>query len=125
MRIQLLEKRREGMDVISFLFDLGGQALRYIPGEYLFSTSGQFRFPGRPRMDSPSHNFQFPTEPGSIDPLGTERRLRCFGAQGDRSSRPAPMNPADAGYWLRPMARASSVLVILERPATPSFRGRA
>ncbi len=44
MRIRLLEKRPETADVISFLFDLGGQALPYVPGQYLFYTLDKLDF---------------------------------------------------------------------------------
>ncbi len=36
VRIRLMERRSEATEVISFLFDLGGQLFEYQPGQYIF-----------------------------------------------------------------------------------------
>ncbi len=66
MRIRLVEKRQENADVISFLFDLGGQALPYTPGQYLFYSLDTLDFPddrGKQRHFTISSS---PTETGIV-----------------------------------------------------------
>lgn len=45
MRIQLKERRQETSDVISFVFDLRGQAFDYRPGQYVFYELDELAFP--------------------------------------------------------------------------------
>ena len=45
MRIRLIERRPETVDVISFIFDLGGQPLDYLPGQHLTYTLDALAFP--------------------------------------------------------------------------------
>lgn len=45
MRVRLKERRSEATDVISFIFDLAGQALEYKPGQYLFYELDALDFP--------------------------------------------------------------------------------
>ncbi len=45
MRIRLLRKRPENPEVISFIFDLGGQSFSYAPGQYLYYTLDDLAFP--------------------------------------------------------------------------------
>ncbi len=66
MRIRLLEKRQETGDVISFLFDLAGQALPFIPGQYVYYTLDSLDFPddrGKQRHFTISSS---PTEQGIV-----------------------------------------------------------
>ncbi len=45
MRIRLKERRTETADVISFMFDLGGQSLEYRPGQYIHYELDTLAFP--------------------------------------------------------------------------------
>jgi ferredoxin-NADP reductase len=66
MRIRLKEKRTETSDVISFIFDLGGQPLSYIPGQFVFFELDALAFPderGKRRHFTISSS---PTEAGIV-----------------------------------------------------------
>ncbi len=66
MRIRLREIRPENTEVLSFIFDLGGQALSYIPGQYLYYTLDDLAFPddrGKQRHFTISSS---PTEKGIL-----------------------------------------------------------
>ena len=45
MRVRLAERRLETADVMSFTFDLGGQTLEYLPGQYLHYQLDELSFP--------------------------------------------------------------------------------
>ena len=45
MRVGLKERRSEATEVISFVFDLGGQAFEYRPGQYIFCELDALDFP--------------------------------------------------------------------------------
>lgn len=45
MRIRLKERHLEAADVISFIFDLGGQTFEYRPGQYVFCELDTLDFP--------------------------------------------------------------------------------
>ncbi len=45
MRIRLKERRDETTDVMSFIFDLGGQQLEYRPGQFLYYELDALAFP--------------------------------------------------------------------------------
>ena len=45
MRIRLMERRTEATEVISFVFDLGGQLFEYQPGQYIFYELDALDFP--------------------------------------------------------------------------------
>ncbi len=45
MRIHLMERRSEATEVISFVFDLGGQPFEYQPGQYVFYELDALDFP--------------------------------------------------------------------------------
>lgn len=45
MRIRLMERRSEATEVISFVFDLGGQLFEYRPGQYVFYELDALDFP--------------------------------------------------------------------------------
>ena len=45
MRIHLKERRLETTEVISFIFDLGGQPFEYQPGQYVFYELDALDFP--------------------------------------------------------------------------------
>ncbi len=45
MRIRLKERRSEATEVISFVFDLGGQPFEYQPGQYVFYELDALDFP--------------------------------------------------------------------------------
>jgi len=66
MRIRLLEQRPEAPEVISFVFDLGGQPYRYLPGQFAFFELDELRFPDD---RGPRRHFTIsssPTEPGIL-----------------------------------------------------------
>ncbi len=66
MRIRLRENRPENPEVISFIFDLGGQPFSYIPGQYLYYTLDDLAFPdnrGKQRHFTISSS---PTEKGMV-----------------------------------------------------------
>ena len=66
MRIRLKEKRPETSDVISFIFDLGGQPLSYTPGQFVFFELDALAFPderGKRRHFTISSS---PTESGIV-----------------------------------------------------------
>ncbi len=45
MRVRLKERRLETAEVISFIFDLGGQPFEYRPGQYVFCELDELDFP--------------------------------------------------------------------------------
>ena len=45
MRVRLKERRLEAIEVISFIFDLGGQPFEYQPGQYIFCELDALDFP--------------------------------------------------------------------------------
>jgi len=45
MRVRLKERRSEATEVISFVFDLGGQPFEYRPGQYVFCELESLDFP--------------------------------------------------------------------------------
>src|SRR5689334_8565585 len=66
MRIHLKEKRQETPDVISFIFDLGGQPLSYVPGQFVYYELDALAFPderGKRRHFTISSS---PTEAGIV-----------------------------------------------------------
>ena len=66
MRIRLKERRSETADVVSFIFDLGGQKFEYRPGQFVFYELDSLAFPdergNRRHFSIPSS----PTEKGII-----------------------------------------------------------
>jgi len=66
LRVQLQERRPETADVISFIFDLGGQPFEYRPGQYVSYQLDALSFPD-PR--GPARHFTIsssPTEKGIV-----------------------------------------------------------
>lgn len=66
MRIHLRERRLEATEVISFIFDLGGQPFEYQPGQYVFYELDALDFPderGNRRHFTISSS---PTEKGTL-----------------------------------------------------------
>jgi ferredoxin-NADP reductase len=66
MRARLRERRPEGSDVISFVFDLMGQPFSYVPGQYVYYELDELRFPderGKRRHFTISSS---PTETGIV-----------------------------------------------------------
>ena len=45
VRIRLMERRSEATEVMSFVFDLGGQRFEYQPGQYIFYELDALDFP--------------------------------------------------------------------------------
>ncbi len=66
MRLRLKERRSEATEVMSFIFDLGGQPLEYQPGQYIFCELDALDFPderGKRRHFTISSS---PTEKGIV-----------------------------------------------------------
>ncbi len=66
MRIRLKEKRPESAEVISFIFDLGGQSFLFRPGQYLSYTLDQLAFPDERGNERHFTISSSPTEKGIV-----------------------------------------------------------
>lgn len=90
MRIRLKEKRPETSDVISFIFDLAGQPLSYIPGQFVFFELDSLAFPDE---RGKRRHFTISSSPTETDIVMFTTRLRGSGFK-------ETLRQAEPGYEL-------------------------
>ncbi|MGC2423215.1 MAG: FAD-dependent oxidoreductase [Nitrospirota bacterium] len=76
MRIRLKERRIEATDVISFIFDLGGQQLEYRPGQFLHYELDALSFPDE---RGKQRHFTISSSPTEEDIVMFTTRIRGSG----------------------------------------------
>ena len=76
MRIRLRDRRPEAADVMSFIFDLGGQPISYRPGQYLTYELDTLAFPDE---RGPRRHFTLSSSPTEIGVVMFTTRLRGSG----------------------------------------------
>ena len=90
MRIRLKERRAETSDVMSFIFDLGGQQLQYRPGQILHYELDALAFPDE---RGPRRHFTISSSP-------TEKGIVMFTTRMRGSGFKETLRHAPAGYEL-------------------------
>ncbi|MDH7499715.1 MAG: FAD-dependent oxidoreductase [candidate division NC10 bacterium] len=76
MRIRLRERRPETADVMSFIFDLGGQSYEYLPGQFAFLELDELAFPDE---RGKRRHFTISSSPTEKDILMFTIRMRGSG----------------------------------------------
>jgi len=76
VRIRLKERRPETADVMSFIFDLGGQPYEYLPGQYAFFELDELAFPDE---RGKRRHFTISSSPTEKDILMFTTRMRGSG----------------------------------------------